>query len=286
MRKSKLPNLGLGLGLRKEIFDETLELKELIHWCEIISENYMEVGGLASRRLSEAMRSYPVVCHGVNLSIGGAQPISDSYLRFLSALVERTKSPWFSDHLCFTRATGRYLHDLYPLPRNLSTAKYIAKRVRKVQTIVGVPFLLENISYYVQMPGSNMSDAEFLSEICDRADCGILLDVNNVVVNSKNFGLDPEDFFSNIDFERVVQLHVAGHKLIKGKAIDTHAERIDEMVFSHLEDVLHRCSPRAVLLERDDNFEDFHEVKGELQRISQIMANTTGKHRGRQNAIG
>lgn len=278
----QLPELGIGIGFRRQISEAIFSNSGEIDWLEIISENFMNIGGSARELLEQTMARFPVIPHGVNLSVGGTDPLNRKYLQQLHRLLEDIDSPWVSDHLCYTSSKGRYAQQLLPLPRTKEVVKHVVARVREVQETLERPFLLENITYYMTFSESTMSEAEFLSEVCEKADCGILLDLNNIVVNAKNFALDEREFIDGIDKERVVQMHIAGHKTCHDWVLDTHAEPVTSEVYDFLDYSLRRLKPKAILLERDDNFADFAEILSELRTIREcasradIIANTEG----------
>jgi len=262
-----LPELGIGLGFRRQLSDSIFAAQDQIDWLEIISENYLGIGGAARISLERAIQQYQLLPHGVNLSIGGVDPINYRYLELLKKLITDTKCPWVSDHLCFSSNQGRYTHQLLPLPRTKETVKHVAERAKLVQEYLEVPLLLENITYYMTFGESKMTESQFLSEICEKADCGILLDLNNIVVNARNFDLDEHDFIGETNTERVVQMHIAGHKNGKQWILDTHGEPISKRVYNLLDYTLARTRPKAILLERDDNFPEFSEILSELRII-------------------
>lgn len=268
--KKLLPNLGIGLGLRRELASQTLESKSRIDWLELVPENYMGLGGACRERLDSAREQFPLVTHGINLSIGSTDDLNAEYLRKLKQLLDYIDAPWFSDHLCFTSCDGIYMHDLLPLPRSKEAINLIAEKVKRVQGTIERPFLLENISYYMNVPGSEMNDSQFLAEVVEKADCGLLLDVNNVYVNSLNHDFDPFQYLDQIPLERTVQIHVAGHKQGVDYVIDTHGSSVVEPVFQLLQYVLERVEAKGVMLERDQNFPEFAEILTEVDRIRQI----------------
>jgi len=269
--KAKMPNLGIGLGLRRELATQTFASSASIDWLELVPENYMNLGGHARSRLDEAKSKFPLVTHGVNLSIGSTDPLNVDYLRSLSNLLDYIDAPWWSDHLCFTSVDGAYMHDLLPLPLSSEAAVHVAKRAREAQAIVGRPMLLENISYYMHMPGSHVAETDFICEILERADCGLLLDVNNVYVNSVNLNFDPYKFLDELPLERVVQIHIAGHGRSDEVLIDTHGAAVIEPVFQLLEYVLKRCEVKAIMLERDQNYPEFEEILAELDQVRDMV---------------
>lgn len=270
--KKGLPVVGVGLGLRREIADETIDCTNEIDWLEFVPENYMRLGGLAKDRLETALGQFPLISHGVNLSIGSTDDLNQDYLSALKALLDRVDSPWWSDHLCFTSIGGAYMHDLLPLPFTKEAVRHIAERIKRVQDYIERPFLIENISFYMNMPGAEMTDAQFLAEVVEKADCGLLLDVNNIYVNSVNHGFDPVEYLKQIPVERTVQMHVAGHKRIGEYIIDTHGAALIEPVYQLLQWVLERTTVHGVLLERDQNFPAFDELIQELRTIRSIAA--------------
>ena len=268
--KQTLPKLGIGLGLRRDMASETLKHRAQIGFLELVPENYMGVGGKAREVLDKAAAAYPLISHGVNLSIGSTDDLNYDYLKQLKSLLDEYDIPWFSDHLCFTSIEGRYLHDLLPLPFSRETVKHIVERVKRVQDFVGRPFLLENISFYMYVPGSDMTEGEFITEILELADCGLLLDVNNIYVNAVNHGFDAHKFLDTLPLERVVQIHIAGHKMGKEMIIDTHGSPIIEPVYELLDTVLRKTPVCGVLLERDQNFPEFDEILCEISQIERV----------------
>ncbi len=275
-RINSLPDLGVGLGLRREfdqyLFPENKLLKiPEINWLEIVPENYINIGGKASARLRKAHSLYPIISHGVNLSLGSSDELNIDYLTSLKQLINQYNIAWFSDHLCFTSIDGVYLHDLLPLPFNEATIKHIVKKIKFIQGFIEQPFLIENISYYMMMPYSTMNEAQFTAQILERADCGLLLDVNNVYVNAQNHNFDPHKFIDNLPLERVVQIHIAGHSQKQDMIIDTHGSPVIKPVYELLAYVLSKTKPKAILLERDQNFPPFGDIIDELKLIKQFV---------------
>jgi hypothetical protein len=268
--KAKLPVLGVGLGLRRELVADTLEQQDRLDWLEFVPENYMGLGGRCKEVLERAAQRFPLISHGVNLSIGSTDDLNADYLKSIKKLLADVDSAWWSDHLCFTSVGGVYMHDLLPLPFSREAVRHIVGRVKRVQDYVGRPFLLENISFYMYMPGCELSEAQFISEVLEQADCGLLLDVNNVYVNSVNHGFDPFQFLNAIPLQRTVQIHVAGHKRRQDLLIDTHGAPVIQPVYELLEYVLNRTSVNGVMIERDQNFPDFAELLDELDVIRGI----------------
>jgi uncharacterized protein (UPF0276 family) len=270
---------GIGLGLRWPLLEDILASPPIeLAWLEIAPENYMGRGGRFRDALDRCASRFPIVTHGLALSLGGFDPLAVAYLRELRSVIAQTETPWHSDHLCFAVVDGIATHDLLPIPFNPAVAQHVADRIKRAQDILGLPLAIENISAYAVAPGSSMSEEEFLSEVLTRADCRLLLDVNNVFVNSKNHGFDARTMIAALPLERVCQLHVAGHETNESGRIDTHAEDICEEVYDLLEWTLTRTGPRPVLLERDDNFPEWDHLCGELRRLDLIAKRAAQRH--------
>lgn len=265
----KLPELGIGLGLRRALYKDILKNKNKIDWLEIAPENYILRGGETIQNLLTIKKHFPIIPHGLNLSVGGTDPFDKELIKNIKKLFEIINPPWYSDHLCFNYVEGTYIHDLIPLPFNKSVVKHVVNRIKKIQDFFGIPFLIENPSYYVVLD-YQMNEADFISEIVEKSDCGLLLDINNVYVNSKNHKYDAVKFLDSIPIERTVQVHIAGH-LNQGKIIiDTHGEPIAKEVYNLLKELLKRCNPKAILLERDFNFPRFSSLLNEIEKIKKI----------------
>jgi uncharacterized protein len=266
-----LPNLGTGIGLRKEHFPELKKTDLPVGWLEIIPENFMNFGGYPQTMLEFCARRWPIVSHGVNLSIGSVDPLNEEYLDRLKAVLERTRARWFSDHLCFTSVGGHYFHDLLPLPFTNEAVEHVAGRVKKLRKRIDLPFLLENPSYYIGLPGE-MDEAAFFTQILEKADCGMLLDVNNVYVNSRNHGFDPRAFIRSLPLHRVGQIHMAGHKDRGDVIIDTHEGPIIDPVWDLYRFTL-ECLERPVstLIEWDTRIPPLAEVVAEASRARGVL---------------
>lgn len=268
-RNNIFPELGVGLGLRRELYKPIIKHKDNIDWLEIAPENYICRGGEVLERLLNVKKFLPVIPHGLNLSIGGTEPFDLYLINNLKKLFNTIKPPWYSEHLVFNYVEKTYIHDLIPLPFNKEVAKHVVNRIKKVQDIFQIPFLLENPSYYMVLD-DEMKEADFISYIVENSDCWLLLDINNVYVNSRNHNYDPVTFLDALPLERTVEVHIAGH-LNRGKIIiDTHGESIIKEVYKLLEELLKRCTPNAILLERDYNFPKFSELLTEIKKIKTI----------------
>ncbi|MFN8655741.1 MAG: DUF692 domain-containing protein [Candidatus Obscuribacterales bacterium] len=272
--KKQLPILGVGMGLRNEVEDETFEHAEQIDWLEIISEQFMGLGGKSRARLDRALKVFPLIAHGVGLSLGSTDEIDQDYIRSLKKLLKHIDAPWWSDHLCFSAFGGVQTHELLPLPFSREAVAHCVTRAKKVQEMTDIPFLLENITYYMRMPGSELDEAQFLSEVLEQADCGLLLDINNVYVNSLNHKFDPIEFMDQIPLERTVQIHIAGHHHAPefDAYVDTHGATPPRPVLDLLKYVMERVPVNAILLERDQHFPDeFSELLAELDDIRAVV---------------
>jgi len=265
--------IGFGLGLRKEHFAELLAAPPSgVDWFEAISENFMVAGGKPLAVLEHVRRDFPLVLHGVSLSIGGIDPLSADYLDRLQALIERIEPAWVSDHLCWTGVDGINLHDLLPLPYTQECLAHVAGRVRQVQDRLGRQLVLENPSTYLTAAGNDMSEWEFLAALAEETDCLLLLDVNNVYVSACNHGFDPLRYLAAIPPTRVVQLHIAGHRDVDGFKIDTHDAPVCEAVWALYAQAARRFPAAATLLERDDAIPPLAELIAELDRARAIAA--------------
>jgi len=271
VKRFGLPNLGVGLGLRTVHYNYILEQSPPVEWFEIISENYMHTAGKPLLFLDRIAERYPIVMHGVSLSIGSTDPLDYDYLHELKTLRERVKARWLSDHLCWTGVAGKNSHDLLPLPYTEDTLLHLVKRVRAVQEYLEAPLMLENPSTYVEFLGSTMTEWEFLSELARQADCGILLDVNNVYVSAHNHGYDPKHYLANIDYNRVVQFHVAGHTHEGAHIVDTHIGPIIEPVWDLLRQAYGCAAGAAVLIEWDAEIPTFDLLMREVEHARDVV---------------
>ncbi|MCI0516216.1 MAG: DUF692 domain-containing protein [Woeseiaceae bacterium] len=263
------PDLGLGLGLRPVHFKYILENWPAVDWFEILSENYMDTEGRPAYVLSQIAERYPVVMHGVSLSIASTDPVDFEYLRKLKALAERVNAKWLGDHVCWTGVAGRNGHDLYPIPYNEKTLADLIERIRIVQDYLVRPLILENASTYLSFANSTLPEEEFLRRMAEEANCGLLLDVNNVYVSCRNHDLDPWAYLEGIPYDRVVQVHLAGHTDMGTHCIDTHDGRVIDPVWELYAHVLRRSGSRATLLEWDANIPPFPEAHAELLKAQQ-----------------
>ena len=267
--------LGFGLGLRPAHYQAILKSKPRVDWFEALTENYMIPGGRPLATLSKIRERYPVVLHGVSLSIGSTDPLDRAYLAGLKALAHRIQPEWISDHLCWTGVNGRNLHDLMPLPYTEEALGHVARRVREVQDVLGRRILLENVSSYVAYRSSEMSEWEFLAALARQADCDILLDVNNIYVSAHNHGYDALAFLDAMPRARVRQIHLAGHDNCGDLIIDTHDAPVIDPVWALYGEALRRFGPVATMIERDDRIPSLGTLVRELDRARAIGADMT-----------
>lgn len=265
-------NLGLGVGLRSVHFPFILEHWPKVDWLEIISENFMDSRGRPRYVLEQIAERYPIVMHGVSLSIGSTDSLNTDYLRRLKALARDIQPAWISDHICWTGVAGRNTHDLLPVPFTEEMLRHITQRVRIVQDYLERPFVLENPSSYVQFRSSTMSEWEFITRLAEDADCGLLLDVNNVYVSTFNHDMDPVEFICSIPHERVVQIHLAGHTNYVTHLIDTHDHHVIDPVWELYRMAHHMTGGVSTLLEWDADIPPFPVVHNEVLKAKQFMS--------------
>ena len=261
-----VPDLGHGVGLRREHFDRVLSDRTRVDWFEVISENYMVKGGRPLHILERVRRDYPLVLHGVSLSIGSTDPLDRGYLDRLRDLAGRIEPAWVSDHLCWTSIGGHNSHDLLPLPYTEETLDHVVSRLGEVQDHLGRRIALENASTYLRFAGSSIPEWEFLGEVAHRADCGILLDVNNVYVSAVNHGFDPEKYLAAIPPERVWEIHLAGHTDCGSHLLDTHSARVCDEVWDLYRFASRRIGAVASLVEWDEDIPDWDILEAESGR--------------------
>jgi len=275
--RSAFPRLGFGLGLRTQHFEDVLSGEPRVDWWEVITENFLVAGGNPRRVLREVCKKWPVMLHGVSLSIGSVDPVDDDYLARLTALADEVEPPVVSDHLCWTALGGHSSHDLWPLPYTEEALDLVVHKVGRVQDRLGRRILLENPSSYVTFVASSIPEAEFLAEVARRADCGILLDVNNIYVSSTNHGWDPETYLAAIPPERVGQIHLAGHSDHGTHLLDTHDHPVCEAVWDLYGKAIARFGLVSSMIERDDHIPPLDELLVELDRAREIAGAATDR---------
>ena len=266
-----MPNPGLGLGLRSKHFDYILQNNPAVDWFEVISENFMDSGGRPRHVLRQIAERYPVVMHGVSLSVGSTDPINLDYLRKLKHLAEEVNPLWISDHLCWTGVNGLNTHDLLPVVLNEASLKHICDRISIIQDILQRPVVFENPSTYLTFKQSTIPEWEFLRFMAEATGCGLLLDVNNVFVSSFNNDFDPILYIHQLPHERIVQMHIAGHQHCGDYIIDTHDRKVVQDVWKLFALAWKMTGGVATLLEWDSNIPDFERYHAELLKAKQYM---------------
>jgi len=262
--------LGHGIGLRTKHYPQVLDGTLRADWFEVISENFMVDGGRPLAVLERARALAPVVLHGVSLSLGSVDPLNDAYLRRLRDLAARIEPAWISDHLCWGSVGGRHTHDLLPLPFTEEAVRHVAERVARVQDVLGCRILIENVSSYLAFAHSTMPEWEFVAAIAERADCGILLDVNNVHVSARNHGFAAESYVAGVPAGRIGQIHLAGHTDLGTHLLDTHDGPVVEDVWRLYERVVARCGAVSTLVEWDDHVPEAEVVLAEAEQARSI----------------
>ena len=264
-------SLGFGLGLRHVHFEHILSHWPKLDWFEAISENFMDSGGRPIHVLEQIAEHYPIVLHGVSMSIGSTDPLNFDYLSKLKNLTQKVNAKWVSDHLCWTGILGGNSHDLLPLPLTDGSLKHVVARVKTVQDVLERPLILENPSTYLQFTQSTLSEPEFLRILGDETGCGFLLDVNNVYVSCFNAGEDPFEYLAQFPIDRVVQIHLAGHDAQKTHIIDTHDRPVCDDVWALYKWVVSSHGQISTLLEWDGNIPDFETCRAEVLKAKTIL---------------
>lgn len=260
------PWLGFGLGLRTEHFDEVLATRPMVDWFEVTSENFMVQGGKPLHYLNAIRERYPIVMHGVSLSIGSTDPLDKKYLQRLKALAKNIEPAWVSDHLCWTGVDGINSHDLLPLPYNDEAIAHVVSRIQHVQEFLGREILIENLSSYVEFKQSEMSEWEFVSQVSKQSGCRLLLDVNNVYVSARNHGFEPMDYIRGLPSEKIWQIHLAGHSDHGEIVIDTHDHDVPNTVWDLYENTISLHGAISTMIERDDHIPPLPELLKELDQ--------------------
>lgn len=273
--KSKIynvPYLGFGVGLRPEYYSDFIDSQQPVDWLEIIAENYLLEGTRSNKYLDQIRERYPIVSHGVSLSIGSADALDFDYLKRLKVFLDRINSPWFSDHLCWTHLNHKHMHNLLPLPYTEETARYVAERIRIVMDFMERPFIIENLSSYIEFTASTMSEWEFINRIMRQANCGILLDINNIFVSATNHHFDPMTYLNAMPPERVIQYHIAGHTDKGTFLFDSHDHDICPQVWDLFGAVAERFGDTSLMIERDDHMPPLSELLAELAQARRTHA--------------
>lgn len=275
---SEIPFLGSGIGFRRELKKRLFELHEEVDFVEIITDQYRE-DPRAMEELEEVCGYFQIIPHGVSLSVGSAGPLDREYLRFIKSISDLTKAPYYSEHLCMTRAPGIDIGHLSPLWFTEDILRNTIDKVNQIQDYLGKPLILENVTYSFEIPNAPMSQTEFFNRMVDATGCGVLLDVTNVYINSVNHGFDPDKFLDEMPMDRVVQLHLAGGYWSNGFLIDSHSEVIQDGSWEILEKVAAKANPKGSILEHDRNFPEIEELLASLQKARDILGWTKRQER-------
>lgn len=267
---SDLPTLGVGLGFRQPFKSDLFLNRQQVDFLEIVAEHYLDAPPEKNQELALLAAHFPIIPHAINLSLGSAEGLDTDYLRKLAALIQKLNPPWWSEHICFTKAGGVDIGHLSPLPYTQESVEVLCRNIAEVRRWVDVPLILENITYMVQLPGAEMTEAQFLAAVLERCDCGLLLDVTNLYINSVNYGFDVQDFWQQLPWERVVQLHFVGGHWHNGILIDSHSQSTPMEVWKLIHQVVSSTSVKGIVLERDENLPTFAELTGELQQAREI----------------
>lgn len=262
---------GAGLGFRAQHFSEIIHHKPPIPWFEVITENYFHEGGLALYQLAQLREHYPIVLHGVGLSLGSSDPLNQDYLLRLKQLVKRFQPAYVSDHLCWTTLQGQYFHELLPLVYSESAVRHVADRIKQVQDFLGQHILVENVSSYVQFPESQLSEWEFLNAVSEAADCFILLDINNIYVSAFNHGFLAQEYLEKINSHRVKQFHLAGFQDCGSYLLDNHGAVVDPAVWELYRLAVKKLGPLPTVIEWDNNIPDFNILVVEADKAQKIL---------------
>jgi uncharacterized protein (UPF0276 family) len=289
MNRFNFPDLGIGIGLRTVHYAHILDTQPDIDWFEALSENYLDTGGRPRYVLEKIAERYPIVLHGVSMSIGGTDPIDFDYLRKLKELARGVNARWISDHLCWTGVSGRNVHDLLPMPYNEESLRHTAARVRTISDFLETPLVVENPSSYVEFATTTMTEWDFLAALAAESDCGLLLDVNNIYVSSFNHGFDPNTYVDAIPADRVVQVHLAGHANHGTHIIDTHDNFVIDEVWQLYGRACARTGNVSTLMEWDADIPDFETVHGEARKAEAFrggrVSGVGGRSKGKTKSL-
>ena len=270
-QSSDFPYLGFGVGLRSQHFQYILDNQPEMDWFEIISENFIDSKGWPRKVIERMAEHYPIVMHGVSMSIGSTDSLNIDYLKKLKAFAEKIDAKWISDHLCWTGVLGKNSHDLLPLPLTEETLIHVVDRIKRVQDILERPLVLENPSSYLQFQDDSLTEYDFIREMANLSDCRLLLDVNNVYVSSFNHQYDPSTYIQSLPLEKVVQFHLAGHTNKGTHIIDTHDDHVVTEVWKLYAEAIKKTGPVSTLLEWDANIPEFPELRKEILKAKTIF---------------
>jgi uncharacterized protein len=264
-------NLGVGIGFREPFLGELFLHRDKVDFLEIVAEHYLDATWQKQEELELLQAHFPIIPHAINLSIGSAEGLDLDYLKKISKLIKQLNPPWWSEHICFTKAGGIDIGHLAPLPYTKEAIEVICQNLDLVRRYIDVPIILENIAYLVTIPGAEMTEAQFIGEIIERADCGLLLDVTNLYTNAINHSYDIETFLSQLPLEKVVQLHFVGGYWQDGILIDSHSHSTPKEIWQLMKDVIAKISVKGIVLERDENIPTFRELTAELEQARLLL---------------
>ena len=266
-----LPKLGVGVGFREQFRADLFLHQAEIDFLEITADHYLDATALKLEELELLKQHFPLVPHGLNLSLGSAEGVDAKYLEKFAALVEKLEPAWFSEHICFTKSGGVDIGHLAPLAFTRESLAVLKRNIRRVKEFIKTPLILENITYMVRFPFSEMDEAEFISELIEETDCGLLLDVTNLYINSVNHGYDWRAFLEKLPLERIVQLHFVGSHRHGNLLIDGHAHRTEDEIWNVFREVCVKSNVKGAILERDENFPPFAEILEEVRMAKKIL---------------
>jgi uncharacterized protein len=272
MTRLELPDLGLGVGLRAPHVREILRTRPALGFLELLTENHLRIDARRAERTDALAAAYPVLLHGVSMNLGSVDPLDRAYLREVAALAQRTRARLVSDHLCWTGVDGENGHDLYPLPYTEPVLRHVAERVAIAQDLLGRRIAIENPSTYLGFRSSSMSEPEFLARLCEKADCALLLDVNNVYVSETNGRRDPAAYLAALPADRIVQIHLAGHARVRGRLVDTHDAPVAPEVWELYALAIARCGAVSTMVEWDASIPAFAVLHAEVQKAARHRA--------------
>ncbi|MGD9588442.1 MAG: DUF692 domain-containing protein [Pyrinomonadaceae bacterium] len=276
---AELPKLGAGLGFRAPLRSGIFLNRSNIDLLEITADHYIDAGPRKMEELDLLSEHFPLVPHSLDLSLGSAEGIDDAYLDKLAEVIERVRPPWFSDHICFTRSGGVSIGHLAPLPFTREALDVLNQNIEKVKKCIPKPLILENITYNVRFPSSEMTEGEFISTLLGETGCGMLLDVTNLYINSVNLGYDWRDYLDSIPLEQVVQVHFVGSHRHNGRLIDAHADRTETEIWRVFREVCQRSDIKGAILERDENIPDIADLLDEVRTARAIMTDPSESRR-------
>jgi len=267
---ASLPTLGVGLGFREPFRSDLFLHRKHVDFLEITADHYIDASPEKAKELDLLNEHFMIIPHAINLSLGSAEGLDTTYVHELADLIRKLKSPWWSEHISFNHAGGVDIGHLSPLPFTNEAVDALSKNINEVRRLIDVPLILENITYTVALPGAEMSEVEFLTEVLERTECGMLLDITNLQINAVNHGYDPFAFLDQLPMERVVQLHFVGGHMDEGVLIDSHSHSTPPEVWNLMKEVLARVPVKGIVLERDDNIPAFKELLDELEQARNI----------------